>query len=134
MTGIPPINPLKTIQCAPIFYINLGISDNENSIWDFSKLFNIQYVGSNLIISAFFLLMYINYYMYFKKKIKKIKITKIRYSKRSSRGINAKNKKAKLLKIFISKLFLITFLKCLLMTVIYLAIKQKHSPIHKHKP
>ena len=90
MTGIPPINPLKIIQCTPIFSINLGINDNENGIWDFSKLFNIQYVGSNLIISAFFLLMYINYYMYFKKKIKKIKITKNRYSKRS-RGINAKN-------------------------------------------
>ena len=86
MTGIPPINPLKTIQCTPIFSINLGISDNENGIWDFSKLFNIQYVGSNLIISAFFLLMYVNYCMYFKRTIKKnIKNKKINFAK-SNRG------------------------------------------------
>ena len=92
MTGISPIIPYT-----PIFSINLSISDDTNGIWDSSKLFNIQYVGSNLIILAFFLFMYFNYCMYFKRKIKKSKITKSRYSKRST-GTNAKNKNLTYLK------------------------------------
>ena len=104
----------------------------QHEVWDPNELINTQ-LCLNISLLLFFLLMYLNYRLYGRKNKKSHRKIKTRYSKRS-KGTNAKNIKSKInLKKFISKLFLITIFKCLLMAIIFLAIKQKQSPEHKHK-
>ena len=76
--------------------------------------------------------MYLNHRLYSRKSIMSCRIIETRYSIRC-KGSNAKNKKSKKkFKKLISKLILITLFKCLLMAIIFLAIKQKQSPNQKN--
>ena len=115
-------------------FLFLNAEGNKFEIWDVGMLINTQWcLNLNLSLSfiLFFLVMYLNHRLYSQKSIKRIRSCRIintRYSIRY-KGSNAKNSKSKKkFKKLVSKLILISLFKCLLMAIIFLAIKQKQSP------
>ena len=127
MTGIPPQLTLGAKSYMTSLYINADFNNADIEIRDFTKIINIQYVVINLGILLLFLLMYFKYKLYCKKNKKRCR--KNRHSK-LGRGSTARNRNSKIkCKKMISQIFLLITFKCLVMAIIYLAIKQKHSPI-----
>ena len=108
----------------------LDTETNVLEIWDPSLLIN-THLSLNLSFIVFFLLIHVNHRLYSQNIIKSIRscrIIKTRYSTRC-KGSNARNSKSKKnFKKLVSKLILISLFKCLLMAIIFLAIKHKQSP------
>ena len=113
-------------------HLYLNVENTNFEVWELSTLINTKlcfFLSSQL----FFLLMYLNHKLYSRENRSTRRKIKSKYPK-NRKGINAKNRKSRIdFKKFISKLFLITFFKCLLMAIIFLAIKQKQSPNQKNK-
>ena len=128
--AVSGVNATETRPLKQFLVLNTEVNIVE--IWDASRLINTQWC-INLSFMLFFITTYLNYRLYSRKSIKSCRIIKTRFSMRCKRPKADNTKSKKNSKELFSKLILITFFKCLLMAIIFLAIKQKQSPKQKNK-
>ena len=117
VTGIRPIQ----------HHLYLNSENNNFEVWELSTLLSTK-LCFFLSSQIFVILMYLNNKLYSRESRSTRHKIKSKYAKRR-KSPKATNGKSKIVfKKFIRKLFVITFFKCLLMAIIFLAIKQKQSP------
>ena len=105
-------------------HLYLNVENTNFEVWELSTLINTK-LCLFLSFQLFFLLMYLNHKLYSRENRSTRRKIKSKYPK-SRKGINAKNRKSKIdFKKFISKLFLITIFKCLLMAIIFFSNQTK---------